>query len=333
MHKYAWRRIRPENAIVSRSSHGVSVIGSVAYVFGGEHEPRTPFDSRVHSLKLDADVPKWEVMRVKGGTPPALRLAHAQTKIDDTIYIFGGRQSVSMEEAPLNDLHAFNVKTSCWDDLSTDTTEQPCPRSFHKIVSVRRKIYLFGGCSALGRLNDLWCLDTETGGWEELPSSKNIAGRGGAGFFSSADEQSLFVVGGFVGKEANDIHRYDIAARSWSCIQQDGDNHSIRPFSVSCGGILNNAAAVFFGGEVGESAKGHEGAGSFSNGCLALDANTCSIISDFSVIGPSRAQPEARGWADADIWGGDKLVVGGGLTGDDSNPKRLNDVWVLEPFK
>ena len=40
------------------------------------------------------------------------------------------------------------------------------------------------------------------------------------------------------------------------------------------------------------------------------------------------AGPPSRGWSDGAVWGTDRLVVVGGLSGDDSNPIRLSDVWV-----
>ena len=37
--------------------------------------------------------------------------------------------------------------------------------------------------------------------------------------------------------------------------------------------------------------------------------------------------PPARGWSAGAAWGGDKVVVVGGLAGDDETPERLIDVW------
>ena len=40
--------------------------------------------------------------------------------------------------------------------------------------------------------------------------------------------------------------------------------------------------------------------------------------------------PAARGWTDACSLGGDKLVLFGGLAGDDDTPMRLADTWVCQ---
>ncbi len=67
------------------------------------------------------------------------------------------------------------------------------------MVSVGTKLYVFGGCGEAGRLNDLHCYDTETGAWQQLPSSPHIAGRGGAELVGSVPGR-LLVIGGFSGQ-------------------------------------------------------------------------------------------------------------------------------------
>ena len=138
---------------------------------------------------------------------------------------------------------------------------------------------------------------------------------------SSSDGKYLFVVS-FAGKEMNDVYRYDIEAQTMSKIyEQDDDQKTnpLRPFSVSCGGVLHGLIH-YFGGEVNPSQKGHEGAGGFSNEVQVLDGSTGKMDGKAAAIsGPA---PRDRGWTDAAVLhehGEEKLVVFGGLSGDDSN--------------
>ena len=58
-----------------------------------------------------------------------------------------------------------------------------------------------------------------------------------------------------------------------------------------------------------------------------------TLLIAIAAVAISGQAPRDRGWTDAAVLrerGEDKLVVFGGLSGDDSNPMRLNDVWVLE---
>ena len=222
------------------------------YIFGGEHVARTPIDSTFHCVDLGADGKDavWETCRVTAGTPPIPRVAHAQAVVGNEIYIFGGRQGISMSESPLNDLHVYSTEDQRWTDLSNDTSgDPPSPRSFHRMISVGKKLFVFGGCGESGRLNDLYSFDTVTRTWTAHPSCEELPGRGGPGFVASGDGSSLFVIGGFAGKEMNDVFCFDLATEKWSELHAHGaPGNKLRPFSVSCGGLLNSNI-VFFGGE------------------------------------------------------------------------------------
>ena len=96
----------------------------------------------------------------------------------------------------------------------------PCPRSYHSMVAASSgTLYVFGGCPAAGRLADLHQLDTKTGLWSQLPSGE-MEGRGGTPLALAQDGSSLYVVGGFAGREMADIHRFDIASKTWSREEQ-----------------------------------------------------------------------------------------------------------------
>ena len=108
----------------------------------------------------------------------------------------------------------------------------------------------------------------------------------------------------------------------------------MRPRSVCVSGSFPLLGySVIFGGEVDPSDRGHEGAGGFEQDLVILDETNASFVSSFKPDDAS-AWPPARGWSDAatleDESGRGKLFVFGGLAGDDENPKRLDDLWMLE---
>ena len=87
----------------------------------------------------------------------------------------------------------------------------------------------------------------------------------------------------------------------------------------------------YFGGEVDPSENGHEGAGDFSNEVQILDGITGKVMTTNKIAGNEK--PLARGWSDATTFlddnGNENLIIFGGLSGNDENPKRLNDIWIL----
>jgi hypothetical protein len=94
---------------------------------------------------------------------------------------------------------------------------------------------------------------------------------------------------------------------------------------------------VVFGGETATSAKGHDGAGNFTNDVVHIECATGIVCVAAAAGGVS---PCVRGWSAMAAWegggggsggsgGGGGAVVFGGLTGDDDAPVRLGDTWLL----
>jgi len=324
MTNLVWKELATAESPTDRSSHGISVVGDSLYLFGGEHTARTPVPSTLHVLDMNSSHLKWRTEEVSG-SPPSQRFGHAQVTIGDCIYVFGGRAGTQIDELLMNDLHKFDTKTRTWTAVDTKG-DLPSPRSFHKMVALKNKLYVFGGCPAKGRLADLHMFDPHTSQWTKLPESP-MEGRGGAAFaavgvFPSWGEGKLMVLGGFAGREVGDIWEFDVATETWSCLSE-----TLKPpRSVACcEGV--GTRVLLFGGELQPSDRGHEGAGAFSNDTQIFDASTSMKV---AADGKGKSGPPPRGWSASTCWGSGKVVVAGGLAGDDENPVRMMDVWVAE---
>ena len=72
--RFIWKCINEgSNTVNPRSSHDLCSIGRKVFLFGGENIARTPIDSKIHVLDLDALVYEWEEIPVISGTPPVSR--------------------------------------------------------------------------------------------------------------------------------------------------------------------------------------------------------------------------------------------------------------------
>jgi len=354
---------------LARSSHGLSIIqnGSLLVLYGGEHVARTPIEDTNSSQVLwlaqkkttttnttttgDAAADEewqWIIPTTTSGsnTPPPSRVAHAQAAVGNTIYIFGGRNGITMGENAMNDLWMLTIDpdtnlnyTANWTQINYDTTKIPEARSFHKMIAIGTNLYMFGGCGATsGRLNDLWKFDTLTCQWSELGVSHVLRGRGGPNVLTLGDNTKIAIVAGFAGEETNDGHVYSI-------VGQDNDNdgkweeegmkglEKMRPRSVCCFASLPKVnRCVIFGGEVDPSHKGHEGAGGFERDVVVLDGTSGSVLetikpgNDDDEDEKEKNWPGNRGWADATVYE-DTFYIFGGLAGDDASPVRLDDLW------
>jgi len=329
MANVVWKELKAAESPIDRSSHAISVVGNSLYLFGGEHTARTPVPSTLHVLDMNSSEPKWKTEEVIG-SPPSPRFGHAQATIGDCIYVFGGRAGLQIDELLMNDMHKFDTKTRTWTAVETKG-EPPSERSFHQMVALKNKLYVFGGCPAKGRLADLYLFDPQTSQWTKLPQA-SMEGRGGAAFaavgvFPSWGEGKLMVLGGFAGDqceghEVGDIWEFDVATQTWSCLSE-----TVKPpRSVACcEGV--GTRVLLFGGELQPSDRGHEGAGAFSSETQIFDAsNSMKLACD----GKGKTGPPPRGWSASAGWGSGKVVVAGGLAGDDANPLRMMDVWIAE---
>lgn len=345
--KYLWTKMDPtpdptHGVPCERSSHGVSLLknGALLIIYGGEHVARTPLDSSQATWAVEKKDDKWSYRLISSVTTPDLRVAHAQTVYNDSVvYIFGGRSSIKMDEAAMNDmwkldLGAAKSGTEKWEEVQPDLEngdEPPEARSFHKMLCVGCMIYVFGGCGAAGRLADLHCYNILKNTWKKLPVS-SLRGRGGPNFMTFSSSKLIGVIAGFCGEESNDGQIFDLATEKWNDKDLKKELFGLRPRSVCISASFPSCkSSIIFGGEVDPSERGHEGAGCFENDLVILNEETGEYLSSNQA---SDVCPEKRGWSDGaaiDLGDGKGLLyIFGGLVGDDVNPKRLNDLWCLE---
>ena len=298
-----------------RSSHSCNVIDNRLYVFGGENTPRIPVNNTLYCYDLEKS--SWVKLNVKGQAPCA-RIAHAAAVVEKKLFIFGGRTGIDMGEGSLNDLHCFNTETLTWSEIKCQG-QVPSARSYHAMVSRGQQLYLFGGCGAEGRLNDLYSYDSVSNTWKSYPTHQPIRGRGGPGLV--ATDTTIFVVSGFAGEETNDMYRFDLKNESWMTLNPDPVFSPRSVFGIGCLGDF----LVVFGGEVKPSELGHAGAGGFTNETWVYD--TRSQESKWIKITAEGQSPPARGWFSAAPSGEEEMVIYGGNAQDNS---RLSDLWKLK---
>lgn len=340
--KLTWTKVTPvpdptHGSPIPRSSHGLSIVqnGTRLILLGGEHVARTPIDTSNSFWAADlVEGGKWQ-WRLLSAKGPMDRIAHAQAVHNDSsVYMFGGRAGITMEEKAMNDLWKLDASgppgTETWSQVEA-SNEGPEARSFHRMICIGDCLYMFGGCSPNGRENDLWKFDLVDKQWESLGRTPLLRGRGGPNLVPLASGSLVGVVAGFAGEETADGHAFHIANSKWedSGIELEG----MRPRSVCVAASFPSVGrTLIFGGEVDPSDLGHMGAGSFENDIVVLDEKTGRY--ETTIPGASADWPVTRGWSDASSYdkgdGVGQLFVFGGLSGDDKNPLRLGDLWILK---
>lgn len=338
-----------------RSSHAVAHVAPYVYLLAGERSPRVPVDDEgaVWRLNLAAQgAAKWERVPTSGAAPPPC-IAPTVVAVGTSLYLFGGRTAVDMQQGVLGDVYRLDTTTHTW-SLAWSRAETagddcaPAPRSYHCATTLGGKVYVFGGCGPSGRLNDLWAFDPKLASWERMPDppQASVPPRGGAALAALPSQNRLVVVGGFDGdKERADAHSFDVERRAWcldsgggSCASCAGEAPTLPARSVlgvaahtgcagdgATGGCAHASHVVAFGGECDPSVtRSHDSAGRFLADAWCGDGQK-GAWHPLKTTTTDDDGPGPRGWfASCAVPGG--MFLHGGL---DATNARLPDCWRL----
>lgn len=338
MTKATWTLLA-ESARLQRSSQCLSVLGSQAWVFGGEVVPRQPVDNRLDVINVAKNPPGERVTTLQAPSPaPSPRVGATSAVVKDALYYFSGRGGIAM--APVEEkggVWRYTPSTSSWKLLAPadPAAAYPAGRSYHATASDGSDtVFIHAGCPEDGRLADLWAYSVSGQTWKELAPAP-ATGRGGASIALSTDGAKLYRANGFDGKteQGGAVDVLDLSAGKWETIRYEPDGVSgpeARSVSALLAVKLAGRAAdqlVTLFGEHDPSSLGHAGAGKMLSNVWAFD----TAARTWSKVETSGGQPPPRGWFDADVvkgeGGSDAILVHGGLAEDNS---RLGDVWKLE---
>ncbi|KAL8765303.1 MAG: hypothetical protein Q9209_007578 [Squamulea sp. 1 TL-2023] len=352
--KATWRRLVAASPL-PRSSHSLSVVKGKAYVFGGEEKSRVPVGNDMHVLTLPSSTVNevdYKALPAKGSAGdtqvPAPRVGHTVSVINDRLYLFGGRGGKSMEALDEEGVvWEYDTTLDHWTQLApAQGSSYPQPRSYHSSASTvylppgqqynteaaqsgadpeaYGTIFVHGGCTASGRLNDLWGFDISARTWSPLPDAPGDA-RGGSSL--TFTQNSLYRFGGFNGKEelGGQIDYLDVTATTsgdqggkgemavtsktgkWETVEFTSSlmpgNRSVAGLQPVTTGQGRNYLILFLG-EKDASSSGHEGAGRFWDDVwsfqLRPDGLTAASFKDAArvLVGAKTAE---HTWAAVDI--------------------------------
>lgn len=319
-----------------RSSHSINVVGTKAFLFGGEVKPREPVDSSLHVFELpgsttsrtdNASETTMSARTIEAGkNGPSARVGHTSARINDDFYIFGGRGGKDMtaleEKGRLWEFFASTQKWQAIDPINQSGNNSfPEARSYHSSTSSPEhgKIFIHAGCPASGRESDLWSFDVSDKKWEKLASAPDPP-RGGPGITYALGK--VWRYGGFDGKNelGGQLDYIDITSQStkWQSVSFEEGHY---PGARSVTGlqvihVKEEPYLVAYLGERDASNLGHAGAGVFWGDIWALaltkQGEVASDRWEKCAVENGEALPE-KGWFASDIVEKDKILVYGGL--------------------
>ena len=268
----------PNIIIATRYDMSVMLVRSIllglawaaaAYGHSGESESHYPTNSLLNPGAL---------YPLGGGLPPS-RVHHSATYVNRYVIVFGG---LSTAGTFLDDIHLFDTLSKTWsgpvlkklccnDDgsvieaLGADQEtihilpslkvglegDLPLARAEHTAVNIDDKMYIFGGLTADGFMNDMYVFDPIALRWSlvDYPLGPMPTRRAGHAATESGSEQFV-LFGGRTGntlnftkdtRMMNDVWNFDRARQIW---------RHMRPTSAQAPSPRQYAAAVVMGGRL-----------------------------------------------------------------------------------
>ncbi|MGZ3883615.1 MAG: Kelch repeat-containing protein [Bacteroidia bacterium] len=193
------------------------------------------------------------------GKPGARYNAMSCSDNTGNLWLFGGTGKTGSSQGLLNDLWKFNTVTGQWTWISGDNTSasagcygtkglsqplnRPCARNAGKcMMDAMGAIWLFGGYSANGAMNDLWKYSVASGEWtwvsgDNTASQSGIYGTQGVAaaangpgarsdFGGWMDQNTIWIFGGYgeatsAHGSLNDLWKFDAGSGLWTWMKGD----------------------------------------------------------------------------------------------------------------
>lgn len=175
-------------------------------LFGGEF-----YNGSVLTLYNDLfvySVPKNEWKTVRSPAGPAPRCSHqmvATANDGGQLWIFGGEHPSPSQSQFFHyrDLWCYRLADKKWEKIAA--TGGPSARSGHRMVALKKRLYVFGGFYDAGTtfqyFNDVWCFSLETYTWHEIkcevPFGSIRPAPRSAGSMAATPDGRLLVWGGY----------------------------------------------------------------------------------------------------------------------------------------
>jgi N-acetylneuraminic acid mutarotase len=223
------------------------------YIYGGEGEFEGEFsrgDQRstrqIHNkmYKYDTRSARWHALPTVGALPerriPFARRSHSAVVVKNfhsgpsiLIWAGAGLEPIKARDRLFNDMWAFNIEEETW-TFVYQKGNIPTPRSGHSATLIGDLMYVFGGLvnagSGNGTTEEIFCFDTKTLTWSEVPTSGSSPG----GIYNHAalyhpwshKQGKILVFGGrrcaSSDPPSNKVYCFDIANSRWEVLKTLG---------------------------------------------------------------------------------------------------------------
>ncbi|RUS84867.1 hypothetical protein EGW08_007408, partial [Elysia chlorotica] len=258
---------------------------------------------------LEADqrpAPRWWYVLTTVGDSPSMRVGHSATFVpgqnsgeSDRVILVGGANPSQI----FNEVWVLDLKTRSWDTLECPGFRGRYEHAAFMVDNCPGKLFVFGGATQEGCLNDVQSMDTATGVWTDIEVSGICPAPRTHRSAAVVGSKVYFFSGGHCGSEPvadRAVHCLDTESWSWTALTPKGNAPKPRHghLMVSAVPNNNNARIYMHGGMSGSI---------FFDDLHVLDVDRCS----WNLVRKKRTSPSSRAAHDGLIDQNQLLVFGG----------------------
>lgn len=174
--------------------------------------------------------PGWWYVMTTAGDHPSVRVGHTAVHVRGMsdgdagkLYVIGGANP----SGPFCETFVLDLNTRCWDIIDSPGLRPRYEHAAYVPDSKPGKIYVFGGASQAGNMNDLQVLDTCTGTWSTLAPAGSPPAPRTHHTTASVGDRLIVYSGGHAGADPvgdRQVHCFDAASEAWSVLTLLGDS-------------------------------------------------------------------------------------------------------------
>lgn len=213
---YTWEKESDMQGLIPtpRGGHSSVLIGRLIYIFGGCNATQFCHND-LHTYNTKTKV--WDRLN-STGTIPIARGDHSAVLLGTKMIVFGG----SSKGLEFNDLYEYNAVTDHWVNLLPDSDKPQGRSGAACALDADGNIFIVGGYSSQGYLNDVWVYSKTSNKWTKFQTS---------GDAPTPRELHSFVIqgkigylyGGFhAGGVSSELYILDIELMTWFKARDDG---------------------------------------------------------------------------------------------------------------
>lgn len=233
-HADVWKQIQPDGTIPSaRTGHTLVEINNKIYLYGGESADTSTLVTGSSILEdsvfvYDPNLTVWSPVEPANNPPPA-RKNHSAVALGEKMYILFGEGS---QGSPLQDIWVYDPLSKEWQEQIVSSVSKPDARTGHSTVVMYGQIFIYGGKTTTGVVNDLWSFELRSRTWTQRENGGNLV----YGHKAIADTGTKMYVHGGTSEDQTmfpDLLSYDLNTKRWENIAVQGDLPSPRAFHIA----------------------------------------------------------------------------------------------------